>query len=67
MVAENTLLCDRRCVFGLGCYCKAIGSPMPQAPDTIRNVGGQMEGPESAENNKNQEMGHISLQAPQFA
>ena len=64
MVAENTLVCDRHSVSGLGRHCKAVGSPLPQAGDTIRDLGGQVEGPESARNNKNQEMGHISLQAP---
>ena len=56
MVAENALVCDHRSASGLGSHCKAVGSPVPQAPETIGNIGRQVEGPGSMEINKSQEM-----------
>ena len=64
MVAENTLVCDHRSASDLGSHCKAVGSLMPQAPETIGNVGRQVEGPGSMEINKSQEMCHVSLEVP---
>ena len=64
MVAENTLVCDHRSASDLGSHCKAVGSLMPQAPETIGNVGRQVEGPGSMEINKSQENGHVSLEGP---
>ncbi len=64
MVAENALVCDHRSASGLGSHCKAVGSPVPQAPETIGNMGRQVEGPGSMENNKNQENGHVGLELP---
>ena len=64
MVAENALVCDHRSASGLGSHCKAVGSPVPQAPETIGNMGRQVEGPGSMEINKSQENGHVSLERP---
>ena len=55
MVAENALVCDHRSASGLGSHCKAMGSPVPQAPETIGNIGRQAEGLESMGINRYQD------------
>ena len=64
MVAKNTLGCDRRSVSGLRRHCKAVESQLPQAGDSIGDLGGQVEGPESTENNEAKKWDTLAYRSP---